>query len=107
MARGGSQCSGIIMFQAGDDNVVPGDGTDFRRLMGVFARNDNSYRLTPIKESVVDDTNKALPADFDARRRWPKCLSLLNSIKDQSNCGSCWVSGVSKSTQGVGFRELF
>lgn len=107
MTRDDSQCSRIIMFQAGDDNVVPGDGADFRRLMGVFPRNDNSYRLAPIKESVVDDINEALPADFDARGRWPKCLSLLGSVKDQSNCGSCWVSGVSTSTRRVGFRELF
>lgn len=60
--------------------------------MGVLPRNGNSFRFAPIKKSVESESNEALPEHFDARERWPECLSLLDSIKDQSNCGSCWVN---------------
>ncbi|RCN52253.1 papain family cysteine protease, partial [Ancylostoma caninum] len=36
-----------------------------------------------------------LPERFDAREKWPKCVS-LKYVRDQSGCGSCWaVSTVS------------
>uniref|UniRef100_A0A1I7SBZ2 Pept_C1 domain-containing protein n=1 Tax=Bursaphelenchus xylophilus TaxID=6326 RepID=A0A1I7SBZ2_BURXY len=34
--------------------------------------------------------NSALPAEFDVRQKWPQCAKILNDIRDQSNCGSCW-----------------
>lgn len=36
--------------------------------------------------------DNGLPAEFDARKRWPECASVINHIYDQGNCGSCWVS---------------
>jgi len=83
-----------IVFQASDSNIIPGDGKNFDQLMGVIPRNGNSFRFAPIKKSVEEDANEALPESFDARERWPECSSLLDSIKDQSNCGSCWVSKI-------------
>lgn len=81
-----------VLFQASDQNVIPGDGKNFEQLMGVLPRDGNSFRFAPIKKSEGGESNEALPENFDARERWPECSSLLNSIKDQSNCGSCWVS---------------
>jgi len=81
-----------VVFQASDTNVIPGDGKHFNQLMGVLPRDFNSLRFAPIKKSVEDESNEALPENFDARERWPECSSLLSSIKDQSNCGSCWAS---------------
>ncbi|XP_060833407.1 cathepsin B-like cysteine proteinase 4 [Rhopalosiphum padi] len=77
-------------WRATDTNVIPGDGKNFEQLMGVLPRNGNAYRFAPIKTSAEGDSNEALPENFDARKRWPECSSLLSSIKDQSNCGSCW-----------------
>jgi cathepsin B len=35
----------------------------------------------------------ALPASFDSRKKWPKCVGI---IRNQGNCGSCWAySGTS------------
>ncbi|KRX15150.1 Cathepsin B-like cysteine proteinase 3 [Trichinella nelsoni] len=31
-----------------------------------------------------------LPEQFDARNRWPNC-KWIGFIRDQSNCGSCWI----------------
>lgn len=83
--------TGDVFFQAGHDNVIPVDDGKFGLLMGVLPRNDNAFRFAPLKE-VVNDANGDLPERFDARERWPECSSLLDTIKDQSNCGSCWVS---------------
>uniref|UniRef100_A0A8C6WHA6 Cathepsin Bb n=1 Tax=Neogobius melanostomus TaxID=47308 RepID=A0A8C6WHA6_9GOBI len=35
--------------------------------------------------------NIKLPDRFDAREQWPKCPT-IPQIRDQGNCGSCWVS---------------
>ncbi|XP_050443799.1 cathepsin B-like cysteine proteinase 5 isoform X2 [Adelges cooleyi] len=74
-------------WKAGE-NYIPGDNP--KRLMGVLPRDDNAFRLAPIKKRQDTFTNDLLPVNFDARQRWPECASLLASIKDQSNCGSCW-----------------
>ena len=37
-----------------------------------------------------------LPADFDARTRWPNCTS-ISTIRDQANCGSCWAFGTTEA----------
>lgn len=78
------------LFQAGY-NTIPGDEKNFNRLMGVLPRDSNTFKLAPIKE-FKNDANDFLPENFDSRKKWPECFSLLNSVKDQSNCGSCWVS---------------
>lgn len=36
-------------------------------------------------------TSDELPKSFDARVEWPHCPS-ISEIRDQSSCGSCWVS---------------
>ncbi|XP_055354490.1 cathepsin B-like cysteine proteinase [Paramacrobiotus metropolitanus] len=35
----------------------------------------------------------ALPAQFDARTRWPTCVS-IKEVRDQGGCGSCWALSV-------------
>jgi cathepsin B len=34
--------------------------------------------------------SEAIPATFDARQQWPTCI---HPIRDQAQCGSCWVCG--------------
>jgi len=38
-----------------------------------------------------------LPANFDAREHWADCASTINTIHDQSNCGSCWAHGTTEA----------
>lgn len=37
------------------------------------------------------DESEEVPEEFDAREQWPECQS-IRQIRDQSDCGSCWVS---------------
>ncbi|KAJ3653168.1 hypothetical protein Zmor_012432 [Zophobas morio] len=32
----------------------------------------------------------AIPESFDARDQWPQCKDVIDNIRDQGNCGSCW-----------------
>ena len=34
-----------------------------------------------------------LPESFDSETNWPKCAKVIGDIRDQSNCGCCWVRG--------------
>ncbi|CAL8103464.1 unnamed protein product [Calicophoron daubneyi] len=40
------------------------------------------------KEEVYDE-NEEIPEEFDAREKWPHCIS-LKTIWNQGGCGSCW-----------------
>jgi len=33
-----------------------------------------------------------LPDEFDSRVKWGSMCPSLNEVRDQGNCGSCWVS---------------
>lgn len=37
-----------------------------------------------------------LPANFDAREKWPQCET-IKQIYDQGSCGSCWAFGVAST----------
>jgi len=45
--------------------------------------------LKPKKLAESHDLDVKIPAQFDARKKWPKCKS-ISHIRDQSSCGSCW-----------------
>lgn len=40
---------------------------------------------------------KDLPEEFDARKQWAKCNSVIGLIRDQSECGSCWAFGTTEA----------
>jgi len=88
-----------VLFNTRARSQAAGDGGDLARSMGVWPRNGYASRLAPVKEVADEDggANEALAETFDARERWPECSSLLDAIKDQSNCGSCWVSTKTKT----------
>ncbi|KAA6390224.1 MAG: putative cathepsin B5 cysteine protease [Streblomastix strix] len=52
----------------------------------------------PVEEGddVAPLDSNALPADFDARERWP---GKLLPIHDQGKCGSCWAFAVAESAE--------
>jgi len=46
----------------------------------------------PEREFTEAELNMAIPDEFDARKAWPNCKSLVE-LRDQSSCGSCWAMG--------------
>jgi len=36
---------------------------------------------------------ESLPKSFDTSKAWPQCASMINHVRDQANCGSCWAFG--------------
>jgi len=34
--------------------------------------------------------NNKIPRHFDARKKWRRC-NTIGRVRDQGNCGSCWV----------------
>ena len=68
---------------------------EIKSIMGTIVDEDWAIML-PEKNtpSVVNDD---LPAQFDSRTQWPECEPVINHIRDQSNCGSCWAHGTTEA----------
>lgn len=47
---------------------------------------DADYTIPDISEEPIVQSIQ-LPAEFDARDKWPKCVQ---EIRDQKSCGGCW-----------------
>ena len=68
---------------------------DMKAIMGTIVDPDWTISLPEKNHQylVSDD----LPDNFDAREAWPNCESVINHIRDQSNCGSCWAHGTTEA----------
>ncbi|CAE7500948.1 cpr-6, partial [Symbiodinium sp. CCMP2456] len=58
--------------------IIPGDA-DYKSLVG-----------SPMPKLPL---HGAIPQDFEVASAWPYCASVVNHIRDQSKCGSCWAVG--------------
>jgi hypothetical protein len=68
---------------------------EIKSLMGTVVDPDwvISGRARDSAMVVSDD----VPESFDARTNWPECESVINHVRDQSNCGSCWAHGTTEA----------
>lgn len=59
-----------------------------KRLQGTILKDEHVENSNPSFLDEISDDD--IPASFDARTNWPKCKSVINHIRDQGACGSCW-----------------
>jgi len=64
-----------------------------KKMMGTIV--DPLWTYKAEKKSYKLRAN--LPETFDARTAWPQCASVINHVRDQSNCGSCWAHGTTEA----------
>lgn len=57
---------------------------------GVQAPNQANLHMYKTADIAYDKFNGEIPKYFDAREEWKHC-STIGEIRDQGNCGSCWV----------------
>lgn len=43
-------------------------------------------------ERAIQCEDNGLPKEFDARKHWPECASIIGHVYDQGTCGAWWVS---------------
>ncbi|KHJ41855.1 papain family cysteine protease [Trichuris suis] len=66
---------------------------DMKALMGAQIDHVESFNFTT--DTIGDRIEMKLPEEFDARKQWPECASLISIIKQQAKCGSCWAIATS------------
>ena len=68
---------------------------EIKSLMGTVV--DPDWTITVRERDTPMMVSDDLPASFDARTAWPECESVINHVRDQSNCGSCWAHGTTEA----------
>jgi len=68
---------------------------EVKSLMGTIV--DPEWTLPAHFKDTPEVVNGSLPESFDAREAWPECVPVINHIRDQSNCGSCWAHGTTEA----------
>lgn len=58
---------------------------------------DPKWTIKATTFSSAKVTSDPFPSEFDARNFWPECKMIINHIRDQSNCGSCWAHGTTSA----------
>jgi C1A family cysteine protease len=63
----------------------------FTAMLGVPL--DKIGKPSSLRTKVHEVNDNNIPAEFDARIKWPSCSS-IREIRDQGSCGSCWAFAV-------------
>lgn len=73
-----------ILWKAAPSKLVG----SMKNLLGVKASSWGAVQKLPRTPSTIRDQD--IPETFDSADNWPQCASVINDIRDQSNCGCCW-----------------
>lgn len=73
-------------WTAGRNFHVNASLDQIRALAGTIR---NAPKTLPVRGHEVGGRD-TIPESFDAREQWPDCAT-IGEIRDQANCGSCWV----------------
>ena len=65
-----------------------------KKMMGTVV--DPNWTIN-LREKTNFKVTDALPESFDARVQWPQCNDVINHVRDQANCGSCWAHGTTEA----------
>jgi len=78
---------------AGQTRFNQGNGVRMADLLGTDMNGLHEAILRGEVTPVEAPQGFAPPESFDSETNWPACATIINDIRDQSNCGCCWAFG--------------
>jgi cathepsin B len=72
---------------------APGASKPLMGVLGSWADEIREKVAAGEIERYTASENFVAPAEFDSATNWPECATMIDDIRDQSNCGCCWAFG--------------
>jgi len=73
-----------------NDRFLNATLADAVRLLGVKLTGEANTRARAKLGPAPKHLGLSVPAQFNAAENWPQCADVINHVRDQAGCGSCW-----------------
>ena len=85
-------------WRAAPNRLTAQPRAETRRLLGVstaaFRAHAQQVAAAP---RTLEHVHVDVPEAFDARTQWPQCRGVIETVRDQGRCGSCWAFGAAEA----------